>query len=333
MINLEIIITLSAMMLAFFVSLIMLQKSSARKYRVRQDFDTLELAQQLNCDTRKQENMTKLGLKPFFIKSEDPNSIEKERKAVFYLGVFYCLLFVGWSVFLAVEGLISVAAVSMAIAVVSVVALMLRERKIAKGKTEIDRLRSDIARYEENYVATEQAVTPSQPVAAASLSTIDSVENSLINIADFYNVAERYDGVPTDSTLRRHFLSEVVTTLIADAPEPPTDSTLKRHYLASLSASLDNFLATKFSTVAKQAASVSESVMDLKNVILPGNRIAHFLSDNMHLPEDCTLRRHYLAGLHDEIEQCHGERPSDSSLKRHFDTMVDREMEEVIHYG
>ncbi len=341
MIMLELVITLSAMLLAFFVSLVMLQKSSTRKHRVRQDFDTLQTARQLNCDTRSEKNMTKLGLKPFYIKTESPEVIQKECKTIFYLGVFYCLLFVGWAGFMAAEGLMNVAALSFAIAVVSVIALILREHKIIRGNTEVDRLRRDISAYENNYSPAHVETKGAKPVVekpqvTRSTARESGVVSEQLNITEFYDVADKSGHVHQDATLKRHVISHLIAELQAEMGLMPTDCTLKRHYVATLKAKLDDYLSATLDEVSESqpaAETLFSSVLDLRDYMLPGNRIAHFLSDDIHLPEDATLRRHFLAGLHDEIEQCHGERPSDSSLKRHFDNMIDSEMDEVIHHG
>jgi hypothetical protein len=44
------------------------------------------------------------------------------------------------------------------------------------------------------------------------------------------------------------------------------------------------------------------------------------------IPEDSTLRRHFLTQLRSEIEQSLFPRPTDATLQRHYDTMVDAEL-------
>lgn len=45
------------------------------------------------------------------------------------------------------------------------------------------------------------------------------------------------------------------------------------------------------------------------------------------VPEDSTLRRHFITQLKSEIEAKKGERPTDSILRRHYDAMIASELE------
>lgn len=47
----------------------------------------------------------------------------------------------------------------------------------------------------------------------------------------------------------------------------------------------------------------------------------------LKLPEDSTLRRHFLTHLQSEIEATLHPRPTDSILQRHYDALVSAELE------
>ena len=64
-----------------------------------------------------------------------------------------------------------------------------------------------------------------------------------------------------------------------------------------------------FSSFSKSAKSSSGTVNKLK------------------LPEDSTLRRHFLTHLQSEIEATLSPRPTDSILQRHYDALVSAELE------
>ncbi len=48
--------------------------------------------------------------------------------------------------------------------------------------------------------------------------------------------------IPEDSTLRRHFISNLKYEIESAMPARPTESTLKRHYDSTLQAKLENLL-------------------------------------------------------------------------------------------
>jgi len=54
-------------------------------------------------------------------------------------------------------------------------------------------------------------------------------------------------------------------------------------------------------------------------------------SSDKHLPEDSTLRRHYLTQLHSMIESLKSARPTDSTLSRHYDAMISAERELCVN--
>ena len=53
-------------------------------------------------------------------------------------------------------------------------------------------------------------------------------------------------------------------------------------------------------------------------------------SSNDHLPEDSTLRRHYLAHLHAMIDALSPARPTDSTLSRHYDALINAEKAQCL---
>ena len=58
--------------------------------------------------------------------------------------------------------------------------------------------------------------------------------------------------------------------------------------------------------------------------------LAHKDKSNDHLPQDSTLRRHYLAHLRGMIEALNPVRPSDSTLSRHYDALINAEIEQCL---
>ncbi len=53
-------------------------------------------------------------------------------------------------------------------------------------------------------------------------------------------------------------------------------------------------------------------------------------SSSISIPEDATLRRHFIAQLKADIESSMPARPTDSTLKRHYDASVQAELDKIL---
>ncbi len=147
-----------------------------------------------------------------------------------------------------------------------------------------------------------------------------------------------HSGLPQDSMLRRHYLTHLhmmIETVYAPAP---SDSALKRHHQNMLDSTVENSLdndakmaklvadyeaiknASKQPAVKKVAA---EPVKTEQAASAPSKPV-------LNLPEDSMLRRHYLTHVRSMIETLHGPRPTDSALKRHYDSMIAFELEDCL---
>ena len=51
---------------------------------------------------------------------------------------------------------------------------------------------------------------------------------------------------------------------------------------------------------------------------------------SLQIPEDSTLKRHFLSALKVEVEISMGPRPTDSTLKRHYDAAVQAEVDNLL---
>lgn len=317
MINLEISITLGVALFAFFIVLYLLQRSGARSRKVAQDKETLRLAKALNCDTRDNANQILMGLPPFFIKSEKADAITGESRTVIIAGLLIFLVFLGLAIHLLSIGFMEPAAFAFAFGLGCVLLLVYSKRKILQGKNEVEQLRVALQQYENKLITNGSKAQRRREVAGAQPAFEGIGLNQLLELA------VDCEAVPQDSTLKRHFLSHILSQVTADLPLRPTDSALKRHYDALLKTKVEQYLA------ATQAGSSVNSTVDNNPVIkasAPRSTIA--ISS---IPEDSTLRRHVLAGLRCSIEEDFGGKPTDSTLKRHFNARVDAELEQRIN--
>lgn len=145
--------------------------------------------------------------------------------------------------------------------------------------------------------------------------------------------------IPQDSVLRRHYLAGRRAEKEARANPYPTDSVLRRHYDATHRLILDTptvaeQVAPELPALQPAPAKVEnrpvkagrpsiEAAMDKK----AGGSGGFNGANKASLPEDSTLRRHFLSQLRAEIERQLPPKPSDSVLRRHFEQLLQCELE------
>jgi len=110
--------------------------------------------------------------------------------------------------------------------------------------------------------------------------------------------------IPEDSVLRRHYLAQLDAERELITNPYPTDSVLRRHY--------ESMLATTLAVQPIDSAEVSTEIVNITE--LP--------SEKQQLPEESTLRRHFLTQLMMEIESEMSPRPTEATLKRHYDSLI-----------
>ncbi len=109
--------------------------------------------------------------------------------------------------------------------------------------------------------------------------------------------------IPEDSVLRRHYLAQLDAERELITNPYPTDSVLRRHYESMLA------------TFAVQPIDSAEASTEIVN-------ITELPSEKQQLPEESTLRRHFLTQLMAEIESEMSPRPTEATLKRHYDSLI-----------
>lgn len=158
--------------------------------------------------------------------------------------------------------------------------------------------------------------------------------------------------VPTDSMLRRHYISHLRTLIVSLTEPMPTDSTLHRHYDTRIANELEKCLQDE-----KQAQQLIQNFAGLK-ASFPGQKVQRQpsidakpqINPAVHaapveytapaaekkkkiscpIPQDSMLKRHFLNHLRSTIESQHSPRPSECVLRRHYDTMIDAELDRQI---
>lgn len=143
---------------------------------------------------------------------------------------------------------------------------------------------------------------------------------------------EHYKNLPEDSALRRHYLSHLRAMDETLHGSRPTDSTLKRHYDTMIEKEVEQCLCDTAALEKLECAYQAEKQHALRGKVKKQvTAEVKKAQEANKIPEDSTLRRHYLTHIRSLIEAEHGlPNPTDSTLKRHYETMIDKEVESYL---
>ena len=152
--------------------------------------------------------------------------------------------------------------------------------------------------------------------------------------------------VPTDSILKRHYLSNLLTIATSIHPRPE-ESILKRHHrqlVLSLTQDMldDPEKIESLEDVARENRRFSDRLFSIarENVApswvepsVPSQAIVAIgLYPDEHqrtIPEESTLRRHFIQSFLTKLEERHP-RPTDNTLIRHYNQWLDSEVDTLI---
>jgi hypothetical protein len=129
------------------------------------------------------------------------------------------------------------------------------------------------------------------------------------------------DNLPQDSTLRRHFLSHLRSMIEFLNPPRPADSTLSRHYDALIKGEIEQCIRDKgaieriFNTVEGHKKTLAQPVQATKTPIEP-------LINAAINPEQPAIND----GAKADIPLP----PTDSVLRRHYDTLINNEINSLL---
>jgi len=146
--------------------------------------------------------------------------------------------------------------------------------------------------------ATGQTNTPEPEV-------VKEPEPIITSPVEVKKVSKPVIVIPEDSMLRRHYMQNLTALKESQETPFPEDSTLRRHYLQNLQAQQDD---NAFSNVDSKDAVAEE-------LIIP-------VSTKTNIPEEAELNRDVIQQLVAETEAIMPPRPTDSTLKRHYDTQL-----------
>ncbi len=317
--NFELALVLAAVFVSLLAIIFLSQKSRRRNKRIQQDYETLALAKEISCDTRNPNNLNAVGLPDLHVKHDGDEIIASEVRTIIMFIIGMLVVFAGIAFYLVAQQSLGMAIVVILFAIAGAVYLGGSIEKLKQSGEALQPLRRQVEDYENHFDQMVNEVK--KPSKTASVSA--SVESRYWKPLDeLLRIADEFAGVvPQDSTLKRHFMTQLLAETENALGERPTDSTLKRHY--------DQLLDSKLFQALAQLAGAE----DTGQVVVVAKTV---VQEQAKIPEDCTLRRHFLTELRFKLEDQLGmPRPTDFNLRRHYDTLVqsllEKELEHIIH--
>lgn len=152
------------------------------------------------------------------------------------------------------------------------------------------------------------------------------------------------DFLPTDAQLRRHYLTNLLTIATTLHPRPE-ESTLRRHHRQLVLRLVEDMLEHPETIEALEDLARERNLLVVPmyafvaaDIPVPPVATATAIeltspSDRLNLPEESTLRRHFIQQLLARVEEVFP-RPTESTLRRHYDQWLASEVEDLLlHQG
>jgi len=211
------------------------------------------------------------------------------------------------------------------LAIAIVVFFVLKNRKKSESDSTHPDKNFSLKHSHHHSASPATKAAPSQPEPLQTSDTATIVEKAAETVQPTQNStvvnhianAEPVDALPEDSSLRRHYLSTLQSKKTALSNPYPTDSTLKRHY--------ESILVANLSTVEEPAEENRHG-----SETAPCSQSNEAAQPKTIIPEDSTLKRHFLTQVQSEIETLLFPRPTDSTLRRHYDALVKAQMQTFL---
>ncbi len=328
----EIVVTIVAVLVTVLLIAFRRKRNALRRARLEHDNELLGLAKDLKCDADNFEHL----VKPRFASDIEKNprliSLGFLWGAVFWFAL--AVVYSWWAFFLMDQGFIRSAIMTGLFVLVALVMAVGVWYEMSQTNREVNRLIHGVDDYE------KELEQPQEKEAKRVEERLPVAEARVLREVKAEPEAEKPLQVPQDSTLRRHFLTQLRADVEAELPPRPTDYTLQRHYEQMVEAGMEEKLGGPLPVELPPSAPAAPM-----RVVEP--RVRHEVKARekvkirakaeeerrLQVPEDSTLRRHFLTQLRAEIEARMPPAPTESSLRRHYDATVDAEVEKRLAGG
>ena len=165
-----------------------------------------------------------------------------------------------------------------------------------------------------------------------------------VAVEDSATIQEQF--IPQDSMLRRHYFATQAATQLAITHPYPSDSALRRHYESALRFLLDapvknaqplvkDNVDIETATTLPESTPV-ETATIVEDVLITAAPVQFASSDEttvskLRIPEDSTLRRHFLTQIRMQIEKSLAPKPTDATLKRHYENLIAAKLDNFLN--
>lgn len=328
----EVVVTIIAVLVTVLLIASRRKPNALRRARLEYDNDLLGLAKDLKCNAGSFEHL----VKPRF-----ESDLEKKPHLI-TLGVLWGTLFwsalvvayTWWAFFLLDQGFIRSAIMAGLFVLVALVMAVGVWYQRGQTNREINRLIHGVDGYEKELeqLQDKEAKRVEERPPAAEAKDLREVKAE--------PDAEKPLQIPQDSTLRRHFLTQLRADVEAELPPWPTDCTLQRHYEQMVGVGMEEKLGGPLPVEPQPSAPPQPIRMiepRVRREVKAREEVKTRPEDEeerlLQVPEDSTLRRHFLTQLRAEIEARMPPAPIDASLRRHYDATVDAELGKRLVQG
>ena len=361
----EIVVTLVAILATLMLTILIIERNALRRTRLKHSHEMLDLAKRLNCDPASFNHLIKTQLETFSVEKKHPYTLSPRFLSQTFFGIALFFGFTGWTYYLLKQEFLWGAMISAVFALLGLVIPFIVWRGFKQRDEDIDRLLRGMEHYQKLLAEHGQEAhfkTPKAPSPAAKVEPPVSVMETTeeIEAVPEDSVLKRHfltqrqaeqealtTPYPTDSVLRRHYDTMVKSLLTVEqsdvAKQPvmamamsdetgavvPEDSVLKRHYLTQRQAEqealttpypTDSVLRRHYDTMVKSLLTAEQSDV-AKQPASPMEKKS--LSDY-------KMKRRLINKLRSKIEADLFPRPTDSVLQRHYDTLIENEMENAV---
>ena len=181
-----------------------------------------------------------------------------------------------------------------------------------------------------------------RPQATEAVSAIETKSKPIVEPTPIKTVTlapkESGDNLPQDSMLRRHYLTHLRTMIESLNGPRSTDSSLRRHYDSLITTEIaqclsdQNAIGQLICHYEAHKKALAQQVQKANAVVKPLPKAAIRSEDTVvqqeksKLSEDSTLKQQTKTSVGSDMPLP----PTDSVLRRHYDTMINNELNNLL---
>ena len=358
----ETVVTLIATLTTLTLAILIIERNALRRLRLKHSLEVLDLAKKLGCDQAHLDDLISPRLDKFLTEAKHAYWLSFRFLVQTVFGIAVFVGFAGWAYYLLQQNFVEYALVSACFALLGMIIPFVVWRGFSQRAGDIERLLRGVEHYKKTLAQQKKddktAKTSTTTVTAAVTSASEPAAVPEDSILRRHYLAHRQaerevltHPYPTDSILRRHTdslsqssLNEVpanagaaptATMTLRDEAIAPQDSILRRHHLAQLQAEREA-LTDPYPTdsiLRRHTDSMIKALLTDTHTVIsePAVTAERAQQPTTEILSETELECRNINKLRAEIEAGLFPRPTDSVLQRHYDALVENEMENALH--